>query len=108
MMSLYKRGELNFVGDPATLADVTAWLKAEGHTSGEWISVDKRPCPPYREGMSRSRCVLVYCPESQCTFTACYNFQDEGWEFFARGSVELTDPVSHWQPLPLPPTTTQD
>jgi hypothetical protein len=30
MMSLYKRGELNFVGNTATLSDIKAWLAEQG------------------------------------------------------------------------------
>ena len=67
-----------------------------------WISVDELPDVGHS---TRSRAVLIYCPSNQCIFTACYNFENREWEYFARGSVEVNEIVSHWMPLPDPPTT---
>jgi len=67
----------------------------------KWISVKKRF--PENEGRERSKAVLVYCPNIECTFTACYNFEHGEWEYFAVGSVEIYEFVSHWMPLPKPP-----
>ena len=68
----------------------------------EWISVDDR-LPGKRTEMARSKNVLAWCADIECTFTACFNFQDNGWEYFARGTVEMHQRVTHWMPLPSPP-----
>ena len=66
-----------------------------------WVSVEDR-LPETSRG-TRSKAVLIYCPVIKCTFTACYNFDEKGWEHFASGANNLNEHVSHWMPLPNPP-----
>ena len=63
----------------------------------DWISV--RDSMPNKSTPSRSKAVLIYCPEIECQFTACYNFENKQWEYFAVGSVDVNNRVSHWKPL---------
>lgn len=67
----------------------------------EWISVEDKL--PEQRNLPRSRSVLIYCKSNLCTFTAVYNFESCGWEYFACGSVEVMEYVTHWMPLPEPP-----
>lgn len=74
---------------------------AEALRSLEWMSVET--LPEQRGSLSRSKAMLIYCPEIMCTFTACYNFTEQEWEHFAPGATFVYDKISHWMPLPTPP-----
>lgn len=67
----------------------------------KWVEADEKlPDKPDNPGRTRSKCVLVYCPDIKCKFTGCYNFERGKWEYFAVGSVTIKEKVSHWRELP--------
>jgi len=63
----------------------------------KWISVkDEFPLPSMIS--YRSKSVLIYCDDILCQFTGCYNFNDNGWEYFG-ASGKVMQNVTHWKPL---------
>jgi len=65
---------------------------------------------PIETAVKDSRARLVYCPEYQNIFCACwhhYEFEPEldGWRIFGSSSrlPNMDDPPTHWMPLPEPP-----
>lgn len=87
----------------SVLAEVVRQLvvKSDEPSARKWISVDDEL--PEQRNLPRSRSVLIFCESNLCTFTAVYNFENGGWEYFAQGSVEVRGRVTHWMPLPEPP-----
>jgi hypothetical protein len=65
---------------------------------GGWISVKER----YPEN---SISVLVWCPERQNKYTACWiDGAERHWRHFGGTSwAEVVEEVTHWQPTPVPP-----
>ena len=59
----------------------------------KWISVKER-LP------ENTKAIIVWCPERANQYTAYWRF-DEWWFFGGIGL--LTEPVTHWIPLPSPP-----
>lgn len=60
-----------------------------------WVDVKERL--PEIDG----RCVLVWCEDNECTYTACRNGGE--WQYFAAGSNRFFHDVTHWRSVPLPP-----
>lgn len=57
---------------------------------------------PIKTFDGRTQAVLVRCPERQNTYAACQ--RDGKWWVFGGNHNEVTEPISHWQPLPEPPS----
>lgn len=64
----------------------------------EWISVEDRL--PDELFMA----VLIYCPDNDNIYCAYLNARNE-WHIFDQGSgLWVLERVTHWMPLPEPPT----
>ena len=64
----------------------------------EWISVEDRL--PDELFMA----VLIYCPDKDNIYCAYLNARNE-WHIFDQGSgLWVLERVTHWMPLPSPPT----
>lgn len=64
----------------------------------EWISVEDR----LPEELFNA--VLIYCPNNINIYCAYLNARNE-WHFFNYGAgQQITERVTHWMPLPAPPT----
>ena len=80
------------------------WYKAEDlydagyHKQSEWISVEDR----LPEELFTA--VLIYCPDNDNIYCAYLNARNE-WHIFDQGSgLWVLERVTHWMPLPAPPT----
>lgn len=64
----------------------------------EWISVkDRLPDELFTA-------VLIYCPDNDNIYCAYLNARNE-WHIFDQGSgLWVLERVTHWMPLPVPPT----
>ncbi len=55
----------------------------------------------------RGKSILVFCGERRNIYTACWWSDDGGetygWFLFGGKSIPITDPPTHWMPLPAPP-----
>lgn len=51
-----------------------------------------------------SKAILLWCPERQNIYEACWDHRYEGgWILFGGGNL-LTQEPTHWMHLPAPPT----
>jgi Protein of unknown function (DUF551) len=59
---------------------------------------------PVEDGLTDvdGKSCLVWCPDIQCIFTAC--LRNSKWQYFG-GYGEIAREVSHWRPLPQPPSS---
>ena len=71
----------------------------------EWISVER--LPERRAESPHSKAVLVYCPESKCTYCATYDFYAGQWEWFGGQRGVINSRVSHWMPVPMRPVRSE-
>lgn len=72
----------------------------------EWISVNDMMPGVSNIGENSSKAVLVHCPGIECSFTAIRKHGHNSWVYFGGiGTSEIYDEVTHWMPLPAPPTT---
>lgn len=68
------------------------------HKQSEWISVEDR----LPDELFTS--VLIYCPDKDNIYCAYLNARNE-WHIFDQGSgLWVLERVTHWMPLPAPPT----
>lgn len=66
--------------------------------SNKWISVEDR----LPEELFTA--VLIYCPDKDNIYCAYLNARNE-WHIFDQGSgLWVLERVTHWMPLPVPPT----
>lgn len=49
--------------------------------------------------------VLVFCPESACTYTAYF---DEVWKYFGPLDHTMEETPTHWMPLPAAPSPNEE
>lgn len=92
-----KQDLLNRSFFPAIVA--TALKNAPTVNPYEWISVEDRlPDELFTA-------VLIYCPKNQNIYCAYLNARNE-WHIFDYGAgQQVVESVTHWMPLPTPPTT---
>jgi hypothetical protein len=77
---------------------------AELEAGQQWVAVEDG-LPEKRDGLRRTRCLLVYCAERKNTYTATYDYETGGWYYFGGDGYDLIHQnVTHWMPLPSPPT----
>ena len=62
----------------------------------EWRPIETAP----KDG----RGVLVWCPERKSTYAAIWDESLGEWSPFGSRDTYTSRPVTHWQPLPAPPT----
>lgn len=68
----------------------------------EWISVEDR----LPEELFSA--VLIYCPDRNNIYCVYLNARNE-WHIFDDGAgQQITERVTHWMPLPSPPTTKEN
>jgi hypothetical protein len=86
-----KRGKVS-------MKDLAEVLHNSGYRKSEWISVEDRlPDELFAA-------VLIYCPDRDNIYCAYLNARNE-WHIFDYGAGQQVDErVTHWMPLPSPPT----
>jgi len=63
---------------------------------------------PISEAPKTRQSILVYCPGNQCIFVVSWQeWHPQGWHYFGGGCAELLQDPSHWQPLPAPPSQSE-
>jgi hypothetical protein len=67
----------------------------------EWIKFSEEI--PEQSFTGNSKSVLIYCPDVNCKYTACYNYKRCQWVFFPSKGGDCHRKVSHWMPLPDAP-----
>jgi len=99
------------MGPPGRLVPATEgeMEEVEGEVMDSWISVEDRlPEPANKDAYTFTDRVLVYEAETRDQYVATLwrnkDGKPSGWEI-TDGKRLMPDEVTHWQPLPEPPTT---
>lgn len=94
--------------DLAIVRTVTewAWLAARDRQTGAeavfgaWLPIETAP-----KGRTA---VLVYRADTKCTYGASWDDITNEWRHFGGSSYPVGGEITHWMPLPAPPTRHSD